>query len=111
MTKPTYEELVAEVARLRAKLSFGEDEEFTAYIVKLMPTKEDLANKGYIKNGRITVRPAELWGLLLSPDMAYLAPSTRELAKLGRSLQALGWARSAQRGNLVFTIQVDEYAK
>jgi hypothetical protein len=104
MSSPTYEELVAEVARLRAKLSVGEDKEFTAEIKSLMPSEDLLANDCHVRNDRITIRPAEMWSYMFKGD-----PSTRDLAKLGRSLQARGWARSAKRGNLVFTIPVEEY--
>lgn len=103
MTKPTYDELVAEVKRLRAKLSFGEDEDFTTDVLSRMPTRSQFFNGGYIKGDRITIRPADLWELMLDAN-----PSTRDLAKLGRSLQALGWARSARLGNLVFTLPVEE---
>lgn len=110
MTKPTYEELVAEVARLRAKLSVGEDKEFTEDVKASMPSKTKLFNGGHIKGDKITIRPIELWELI-SEGKAGPEANTRLLAKLGRSLQAMGWTRSAQRGNLVFTLPVDEYAR
>lgn len=106
MNKPTYDELELENKRLRSKLSFGQDEEFTAIVKEEMPTNTTMHNLGFEHYGKITIRPGELWGLIFDTE-----PSTTELAKLGRSLQALGWARSARRGNLVFTIPVSEYAK
>ncbi len=106
MTKPTYEELELENEKLREKLSFGQDEEFTALVKGEMPTGVTMFNLGFERNGKITIRPGELWGLMFERT-----PSTTDIAKLGRTLQALGWARSARRGNLVFTIPVKEYGK
>lgn len=104
MSKPTYEELESEVKRLRSKLSFGEDELFTEEVRKNMPPASRL--ESYLRKGKYSVRPAEMWGILFGTEA-----STRELASLGRSLQALGWARSARLGNVVFTISVDEYGQ
>lgn len=99
--KPTYEELVAEVKRLRAKLSPLEDREFTRQLVPLM-------NKALVedfrKGPKYIVRPQELYENLFG-----VQGTTRELSILGRSLQALGWVRSAMRGNLVFTMTVEEF--
>lgn len=105
MTKPTYEELETEVRRLRAKLSFGEDEEFTKEVRREFPSAECLDK--FQKKGKFIVRPADMWDLIF-PDVP---ASTRDLAKLGRSLQAMGWARSARLGNVVFTLPIDEYEK
>lgn len=110
MSNPTYEELQAENEKLRAKLSAGEDKEFTEDLRARLPSKSILFNEGFIKGDKITIRPAELWNLTF-PWNGPEGPSTRDLAKLGRSLQAMGWARSAKRGNLVFTLPVNEYAK
>ncbi len=107
MTKPTYEELETENRRLRARLSFGEDEEFTRDIEWRMPAKKELEK--YERRGIYVIRPQEMWGMMFA-RAAIEPPSTTELAKLGRSLQALGWARSAQRGNLVFKMPVEDYA-
>lgn len=107
MTKPTYEELEREVAKLRSKLSFGEDEEFTKE-VRLRMRPQDYSAKlleKYERRGVYVVRPLEMWNALFIGG----EPSTAELAKLGRSLQAMGWVRSAQRGNLVFKLPVEEY--
>lgn len=104
MTKPTYEELETEIKKLRSRLSFGEDEEFTTLIKGWMPEKKALEK--YERRGIYVMRPQEMWEALgINAE-----PSTTELAKLGRSLQALGWARSAQRGNLVFKMPVEDYA-
>lgn len=110
MSKLTYEELEAENEKLRAKLLGDADEEFTKFIKESLPSRGGLFNRGFIKGDRITIRPAELWELMF-PNIETPPPSTRDLAKLGRSLQALGWARSARRGNLVFTLPVAEYAR
>jgi hypothetical protein len=103
MTRPTYEELEKEVSKLRAKLSFGEDEDFTNDLKWRMPAPKELEK--YEKRGVYVVRPAEMWGIMFAAPN----PSTSDLAKLGRSLQAMGWVRSAQRGNLVFKLPVEEY--
>jgi hypothetical protein len=105
MTKPTYEELEVEVRRLRAKLSFGEDEQFTKDLKNSLPDR-DIMDSLFLHNGYYIVRPAEMWQHTVGSP-----PSTRDLAKLGRSLQALGWARSARLGNVVFKIPVEEYQK
>lgn len=111
MSNPSYEELKAEVERLRAKLSIGEDKDFTREVsLRMHPrhlTLTTLTNYGFVKGDKIIVRPSELWEISFPCDKE---PSTRDLAKLGRSLQAMGWARSAKKGNLVFTISVEEYA-
>lgn len=104
MTKPTYDELLEEVKRLRSKLSFGEDKEFTEFVKNRMPSTQVMDS--FLRGGYYVVRPAEFWVYLSKED-----PSTRDLAKLGRSLQALGWARSARLGNVVFKIPVEEYAR
>lgn len=104
MSKPTYEELELENKRLRSRLSFGEDEQFTEEVRKNLPSASRL--EGYLRKGKYSVRPSEMWDLIYCTEA-----STRELASLGRSLQALGWARSARLGNVVFTIPVDEYGQ
>lgn len=104
MSKPTYEELQAEVQRLRAKLSFNEDKEFTSTVQHAL---RELAPIG-LSNGKCIARPKEIWEAMHPQGES---PSTRDLAKLGRSLQALGWARSAKSGNLVFTLPVNEWPK
>lgn len=107
MTKPTYDELLAEVKRLRSKLSFGEDEEFTKEVRLRMAPKDHQTMDKFLRAGYYVVRPSEIWEVLFPMDKH---PSTRDLAKLGRSLQALGWARSARLGNVVFKIPAEEYA-
>lgn len=104
MTKPTYEELLEEVQRLRSQLSFGEDKEFTNTLKNKLPGAEDMTS--FERAGYYIMRPAEIWPMIVGTP-----PSTRDLAKLGRSLQALGWARSARLGNVVFKISVSDYAK
>lgn len=108
MSNLTYEELQAENEKLRAKLLGDADEEFTEEVKRCLPSRAMLFNEGFIKGDKITIRPAELWRMSFLTDGD---PSTRDLAKFGRSLQALGWARSAKNGNLVFTISVAEYAR
>lgn len=107
MTKPTYEELELEVARLRDKLSGGADDDFTKQVSAKLPPHSWLFDCGHILGGKIVARPSELWQYMFPSE----EPSTRNLAKLGRSLQALGWARSAKRGNLIFTLPENEYAR
>lgn len=105
MRKPTYEELEAEVTRLRA-LSFGDDTEFTEALSSAMPRSEAFIN--YTSCGRIMARPKEIWDVVFPGSTGV---TTNDLAILGRSLQALGWQRSAHRGNVVFKISVEEHDK
>lgn len=106
--KPTYEELEKEVARLRGKLSPLEDKEFTAELKEYfaMPSVfMALQRLSHLVRGRdcISARPGDIWAVIFGTE-----GNTREIAKLGRSLQALGWERGAKRGNLIFTIPVEE---
>lgn len=99
--KPTYEELVAEVKRLRAKLSPLENREVTRQLRPLI-TKDNM--QPFISGKKYVVRPGDLFLRLYGVE-----GTTRDLSILGRSLQALGWVRSAMRGNLVFTMTVEEF--
>lgn len=106
--KPTYDELVQEVARLRAKLSPLEDKEFTKRVVAALAkpnVRHDLANFGAMIRGRLCIsgKPGDLWVTLFGTPS-----NVRDIAKLGRSLQALGWERGAKRGDTIFTIPVEE---
>lgn len=107
--KPTYEQLEKEVARLRSKLSPLEDKEFTAQVTERLAlnlTKVKLvAGLNAKVRGRDCVSGglADLWAAIFSCE-----GNMREHTKLGRSLQAMGWERGAKRGNLVFTIPVEE---
>lgn len=100
--KPSYEELEIENRRLRAKLSAGEDKEFTKEIKERLPSAALLTK--YESRGVYIVRPAEMWREIFTT-----VPTTNDLAKLGRSLEAMGWVRSALRGNVVFKMKVEEY--
>lgn len=103
--KPTYKELVREVERLRTKLSPLENKEFTAK-VKAAMDKFDLSEfrQQYRGSPYLVGRPGELWGALMDGE-----PNSRDITLLGRSLQALGWERSAHQGNIVFRIPLEEY--
>lgn len=100
--KPTYEELEIENRRLKAKLSAGEDKDFTKEIKERQPSA-DLLTK-YESRGVYIMRPREMWDEIFTT-----IPSTNDLARLGRSLEAMGWVRSALRGNVVFKMKVEEY--
>jgi hypothetical protein len=99
--KPTYEELKAEVERLRAKLSPLEDRSFTR---QLKPMINEVNLQPFISGKKYVVRPGDLFERLWG-----VPGTTHQLATLGRSLQAMGWVRSAMRGNLVFTMTVEEF--
>lgn len=100
----TYDELLAEVERLRAKLSPLEDKEFTPIVKQSMVDVDWGPYRSKSKNvSHVVIRPSDLWGLLFENE-----PHTQDIAKLGRSLQAMGWVRSARGGNLVFMIPTEE---
>lgn len=95
-----------EVARLRSKLAPHEDKEFTEKLidamkgVDLLPFRKDMKFRG----PHIVIKPAELWALVFATE-----PNIREIATIGRSLQALCWERSAYNGGRVFIKPLKEY--
>lgn len=104
--KLTNEELRAEVERLRAKLSPLEDRDLTIKVKAAMRVNP-LKAEPYIPRGShkpiLLYRPADLWQELFNEE-----GNTRDYMRLGRSLQAMGWERSAKSGNLVFALPVEE---
>lgn len=100
---------MAEVARLRHKLSPKEDKEFTKLVVRRMDINHTgrLKHFGLVKNGAIVMTPAQVWDNIMG--RAPGSYSVKDTTKLCRSLQALGWERGAHNGNLIFSITVEEY--
>ena len=96
--------------RLRRKLSPLEDQEFTAAYLHVEP-KEWILNEceriNYGGEPHIAISLPELWNKI-NPTEA--PPSTFDLAKLGRTLQALGWIRTKRRGELFFVMTPKEYS-
>jgi len=101
----TYEELVEENTKLRRKLSPLEDKDFTDEVVMRMAGL-DLNDHERSFRGKqyIVIYPAEMFKLLFGR-----VGNSFEVTKLGRSLQALCWERSALHGDLCFVMEVDEY--
>lgn len=103
--KPTYEELEAEVALLRHKISPLEDKEFTEELAFHLGMVDLSSRSRKFRGGSyIVVYPAELYQLLFGRK-----GNAHELVKMGRSLQALLWERSALHGDLCFVMETDEY--
>lgn len=105
--KPTYEELEQEVARLRERVAPGADPAFTNDVRNGIRMKDVslLALHGFVSEGTIVMAPADIWHHIMYQS----SYTTRETAKLGRSLLALGWARSYKSGNLIYKIKVEDY--
>lgn len=106
--KPTYEELEQEVARLRERVAPGADPAFTEELRGAMKSHplEFLSTGGaFIQDGHVVMYPSEIWHYILHQPTY----TTRETAKLGRSLLAVGWVRSYKSGNLIYKIKVEDY--
>lgn len=105
--KPTYEELEQEVARLRERVAPGADEEFTERVRTAMMRKSPIIQlRGFVAGDTITMTPADIWEEIMDWETPW---TTRQTAKLGRSLLALGWVRSYKSGNLIYKIKVEDY--
>lgn len=105
--KPTYEELEQEVARLRERVAPGADPAFTNDVAMAMKATmvNSLNLNGLVHGDTIVMTPSEIWKEIMhQPNF-----TTRETAKLGRSLLALGWVRSYKSGNLIYKIKVEDF--
>lgn len=101
----TYEELLAENKRLRHKLSPLEDTEFTKELALKMAVIDLTENfsREFRKAPHVVITPREL------ADLCGYEATIPTLTKIGRSLQAMCWERSALHGNLVFVMPLREY--
>ena len=88
-----------EVQRLRRYISPLEDKEFTEKL-KARMKEVDFVSKYHIRNGKLhhKVLLKELWEKLF-PNESY---TTKHLAIMGRSLQALLWTRSVENGSQIY---------
>lgn len=104
--KPTYEQLEAEVAKLRERIAPGADPDFTADLrLAMKAINPDFQLRGFVQDGNIVMYPSDIWDSIMHQPSF----TTRETAKLGRSLLALGWVRSYKSGNLIYKIPVEDY--
>jgi len=90
----------------RRKLSPLEDRDFTAKYKAKEP--RGWLNKQQAKRGNklyIQFNLPDLWKATFKAD----APNRVALARLGRSLDALGWERTKRGGNLFFRMTVEEF--
>lgn len=100
--KPTYEELEAENRALKRAISPLEDPIFTAEIEARLkdydvPVRTIRGGEYYV------ISPADFWA-----ETCGGRPNRREVAELGRSLQALLWERTAINGERVFVKKVPD---
>lgn len=99
------EELEKENARLRRKLSPLEDPVFTEKLkAALSGIDLNQFQRSFRGGPHIILRPNELWLMAFKTQ-----PSNREMTVMGRSLQALGWERSALHGQRIFVMRQEEY--
>lgn len=99
-----------ECERLRKKLSPLEDPEFTAAYLHAQPVewlRNECPRMSYGGEEHISVSLPELWEKINPTDAP---PSGSDLAKLGRTLQALGWVRTKRSGSLYFVMTPEEFA-
>lgn len=95
--------------RLRKKLSPLEDPEFTAAYLHAQPTewlRNECPRINYGGEEHIAVSLTELWDRINPTDAP---PSSFDLAKLGRTLLALGWVRTKRTGELYFVMTPKEF--
>lgn len=101
----TVQELEAEVAKLRKKLSPLEDKSFTAKLAARMASVDWRKYRQKFRDGDyIVVTPRQV-----GEECFGETPNIPTSTKIGRSLQALLWERSALHGNLVFVKPLEEY--
>lgn len=100
-----YDELLAENARLRQKLSPLEDKEFTAKLAVALG-KVDLSQykRGFRGQDHVVVKPGELFFQAFGVE-----PNLRDVTNMGRSLQAMCWERSAKAGQILYVMPWTEY--
>lgn len=98
--KPTYEQLEAENRALRRAISPLEDPIFTSEIEGKLKTYDTPVRHLRGEDYHV-VSPYEFWN-----EVYGSAPNRREVADLGRSLQALLWERTAINGERVFVKRV-----
>jgi hypothetical protein len=100
--KPTYKELEAQNKALRRAISPLEDPIFTSEVEARLkdydvPIRTLRGDEYYV------VAPADFWKETFGG-----LPNRREVAELGRSLQALLWERTAINGERVFVKRVND---
>lgn len=98
--KPTYEELEAQNRALKRAISPLEDPIFTAEIEARLKTYE-VPVRTLRGDEYYVISPVEFWS-----ETCGGRPNRREVAELGRSLQALLWERTAINGERVFVKRV-----
>jgi hypothetical protein len=99
------EELEQENARLRRKLSPLEDPVFTEELrAKLSGIDLNQFQRSFRGGPHIILKPNEVWVMAFNTT-----PSNRDITVMGRSLQAMGWERSALHGQRIFVMKQEEY--
>ena len=105
MLPKTVEDLEAEIARLRTKISPLEDKEFTRVLAERMAKVDWTKYRQKFRGGEhIVITPRQV-----GEECFGAAPNMPMATNIGRSLQALLWERSARCGVLIFVKTIEEY--
>lgn len=92
-----------ECARLRSRLAPLEDADFTADYILVEPV-EWIVLQENMKN-MIIVRASELLEVAFGPGVY----TKSDVARMGRTLQSMGWLRTAKNGSIRFKINAGTY--